>query len=102
MRQVRQGRTQREALCKDTYLIKMKIIEEIVVIKELLRQREALSDEIEGLKGTLYSATRDALLGNIRSLDEVLKCFSNTYNPPVESGAPDLVKHTRQKSPRGS
>ena len=50
-------------------------------IKELLRQREELSDKIERLKGTSYSGTRDALIGNIRSLDEVLKEFARTITP---------------------
>ena len=49
--------------------------------EELVKQREELSDKIERLKGTRYSATRDALLGDIRSLDEVLKEFAKSLTP---------------------
>ena len=46
------------------------------IIKELLRQREELSEKIERLKGTSYTATRNALLSNVCSLDEVLKEYA--------------------------
>lgn len=53
------------------------------IIEELVKQREELSDKIERLKGTSYSATRDTLLGDIRSLDEVLKEFAKSLTPPI-------------------
>ena len=53
------------------------------IIEQLVKQREELSDKIERLKGTKYTATRDALLGDIRSLDEVLKEFAKTLTPQV-------------------
>ena len=45
-------------------------------IKELLKQRREITDSIERLEGTSYSKTREALLENILSLDEVLKTFA--------------------------
>ena len=42
-------------------------------IEKLIKQREDLSDKIMELHGTSYTQTRNAILENIKSLDEVLK-----------------------------
>ena len=51
-------------------------IEKLPIVK--FEIGEELSDKIERLKGTLHSETRDAFLGNIRSLDEVLKEYARS------------------------
>lgn len=46
-------------------------------VKELLRQRSELSDKLERLKGSRFNMTRDVILKDIKSLDEVLKAYAN-------------------------
>lgn len=53
-------------------------------IKELLRQREELSNKLERTKGTSFTKTRDAILVDIHSLDEVLKEFAR-ITPPIDN-----------------
>ena len=50
------------------------------IIEELLKQRQGITDKIMMLQGKSWSATRDALLENLRSLDEVIKIWKES-NP---------------------
>ena len=43
------------------------------ILEELLKQRQELTDKIIELRGSAYPQTRETLLGNVKSLDEVLK-----------------------------